>query len=97
MENLHGIPKGCSVFVLTAPNAEDESAVSDDIQRLSIEKVGSGRSILYSEDQEGICTHKLFDREGKGIVSLLKQAVDLFQDASLYELVNEVSFWSQTW
>eukprot|EP00048_Salpingoeca_helianthica_P003774 m.70487 g.70487 ORF g.70487 m.70487 type:complete len:1891 (-) comp12891_c1_seq1:30-5702(-) len=77
MEVQPGMPKGCSVFDRIAPNVLEESAVSDDIQRLSL-------------DKEGICTHKHFDREGRGIIFLLNHAITCFKSVGLFECVNEV-------
>ena len=47
------------------------------------------RSILnYFQDEEGMCTGKSFSETG--LVGLLENAVQIFKNALMYELVNEV-------
>ena len=47
------------------------------------------RSVLnYFQDEEGMCTGKSFSETG--LVGLLENAVQIFKNALMYELVNEV-------
>lgn len=68
-----GMPGGCAAFERLSSNCLEESAVSDD---------------LASPDQEGICTHKMF--QANGLVALLKTAAHQFKMAKMHESVNEV-------
>ena len=42
----------------------------------------------YLQDEEGLCTGKSFSETG--LVGLLESAVQIFKNAVMYELVNEV-------
>ena len=42
----------------------------------------------YFQDEEGMCTGKSFSETG--LVGLLENAVQIFKNALMYELVNEV-------
>ena len=74
LEDRQYMPTGAVSFSRVTPNAEEESAVSDDV---------------VAPDEEGICTGKHF-RDNASLMQFLDEAANLFNRAGMYEAVNEV-------
>ena len=74
LEDRKYMPTGAVSFGKVTPNAEEESAVSDDV---------------VAPDEEGICTGKHF-RDNTSLMQFLDEAAKLFNSAGMYEAVNEV-------
>ena len=74
LEDQQYMPKGAVSFSRVTPNAEEESAVSDDV---------------VAPDEEGICTGKHF-RDNASLMQFLDEAANLFNRSGMYEAVNEV-------